>query len=258
MVAAGVSAPFALGLAAKQSLDGVIESDQTLQRSFGNITWPTLLPFVAVVAILPAFAVEILFRGYVQRRLLERWPPWVAIVFSSLGYMLVHMDVSNALFSLPPAIWFGWIAWKTNSVWPSIGSHMLGLVAWGLTAGLMGLTGNETLPIWFNLVAVGVGLAITGWAVRIVLAQRGVQRPRWSSPTETNAHAPSVTRASSLYPGQAGSLPYESYATRRIARLAAAASRCTSSGVIVRKVWPIFGAGSSARMRVSAWIIRGT
>ena len=52
--------------------------------------------FVLVIALLPGTTEEILFRGYVQQRLMTRWSPVVAIFVTSVLFGIAHLT--------PPAI----------------------------------------------------------------------------------------------------------------------------------------------------------
>lgn len=88
-------------------------------------------------ALLPALGEELMFRGYVQRRLLERWrPPWAIGVTSAL-FALGHGDIAYAAFTLPVGLWLGYLAWRTGSIVPGIAAHAFvnGVFQTGLLAG---------------------------------------------------------------------------------------------------------------------------
>jgi membrane protease YdiL (CAAX protease family) len=85
--------------------------------------------FVAVlvtsVAILPGLGEEALFRGYVQSRLLLRLPPLAAITISSLLFSIAHIDPHHVLAVIPLGFWLGIVAWRSDSIWPSVVCHMI-------------------------------------------------------------------------------------------------------------------------------------
>lgn len=79
-----------------------------------------------LVSIVPAVVEELFFRGYMQRRLLQRWSPQVAIGVTSVLFALVHMDSLHHMIAvLPLGILLGIVAYRTRSVWPSVLLHML-------------------------------------------------------------------------------------------------------------------------------------
>jgi hypothetical protein len=81
------------------------------------------LILVASASILPGLCEELLCRGYVQRRLLRRWPPLIAVTFTSVVFAGMHVDPQHVLGVLPLALWLGYVAWRADSTWPSIACH---------------------------------------------------------------------------------------------------------------------------------------
>lgn len=78
---------------------------------------------ILLLAVLPPVAEESLFRGYVQRRLLEGWSPLWAIAASSLVFAACHADPSHFIAVLPLGVWLGVVAWRCGSVWPAMLCH---------------------------------------------------------------------------------------------------------------------------------------
>ncbi len=78
---------------------------------------------IVIVALVPGFVEELLFRGYLQSRLLRRWPPVLAIGFSTLVFSAAHLDPIHVLGVIPLGLWLGTIAWRAGSVWPAILCH---------------------------------------------------------------------------------------------------------------------------------------
>lgn len=91
-----------------------------------NPSVPVAIAIVLLSSVLPAVFEEILFRGYFQRRLLERWSPVAAIGLSSLLFALVHSDsLQHICAVLPGGIFYGIVAYRTKSIWPTIVMHAL-------------------------------------------------------------------------------------------------------------------------------------
>ncbi len=82
-----------------------------------------LVLLAVLVCVLPPLVEETLFRGYIQRRLLQRWSPAAAIATSSVFFVLAHFDPVHVLAVIPLAIWLGVVAWRSDSLWPSILCH---------------------------------------------------------------------------------------------------------------------------------------
>jgi membrane protease YdiL (CAAX protease family) len=99
-------------------------SDIDLAALHAQLGWTTGILFVAFLGIVPGLVEELFFRGYMQRRLLLRWPAWAAILVTSLAFAAVHIDLSWVAFALPIGVWLGVVAWRTGSIWPAVVSHM--------------------------------------------------------------------------------------------------------------------------------------
>jgi membrane protease YdiL (CAAX protease family) len=76
-----------------------------------------------LVAVLPGIVEELMFRGYLQTRLIQRWSPAAAIVVSALIFSLAHLDPLHVCGVLPLGLWLGLIAWRSESVWPAMICH---------------------------------------------------------------------------------------------------------------------------------------
>jgi len=78
---------------------------------------------ILIVAVVPGFVEELLFRGYLQSRLLRRWPPVLAVGASALIFSAAHLDPIHVLGVVPLGLWLGTIAWRAGSVWPAMFCH---------------------------------------------------------------------------------------------------------------------------------------
>ncbi|WP_242339785.1 type II CAAX endopeptidase family protein [Anaeromyxobacter sp. SG66] len=80
--------------------------------------------FLAVVATFVAPPCEeIAFRGYLQTTLLARRAPAVAIAGSSLLFAVIHLDPVRFPALLVLGAVFGWLAWRSGSLWPAVAAH---------------------------------------------------------------------------------------------------------------------------------------
>lgn len=111
----------ALGLA--DALAWVLPPDESMAALFAQISLWDGAAFVLLVALAPGVCEELLFRGYVQSRLLERWSPFRAIATVSAIFAVMHVTPHGIVAALPLGVWFGVIAWRTGSVIPGICCH---------------------------------------------------------------------------------------------------------------------------------------
>jgi membrane protease YdiL (CAAX protease family) len=90
---------------------------------FRGRTGVLLALITVLISVMPGFSEELLFRGYLQRRLLQRWHPAAAVSVSAVIFALAHMDPTHSLGVLPLGVWLGVVAWLSRSVWPGILCH---------------------------------------------------------------------------------------------------------------------------------------
>jgi len=138
------------------------------------------LPLVLLtLAIVPAVAEELLFRGYLLRALEERWSPWLAVTATALLFGLFHtfglsgLTIERLFPSLLLGLVLGLVAQRSGSVWPGMVLHALNnalllliarsrdeLVEQGVLA-----KDSEHLPaLWL---AVAAGLTLVGLALLV-------------------------------------------------------------------------------------------
>jgi uncharacterized protein len=83
----------------------------------------TLWLMLVVAAVVVPVQEESLFRGYLQRGLLARWRPALAIAVTAILFGAMHVVPILMLVIVPVALWQSWIAWRTRSVIPGAISH---------------------------------------------------------------------------------------------------------------------------------------
>lgn len=115
--------PLAIGFSLAGLLTLILPADPSVAHLFENMSLPMFAAFILFIATVPAVVEELLFRGYLQRRLLERWSPTVAIGVTSVLFALYHVMPHAIVAVLPVGIWFGVVAWRTGSVYPGILCH---------------------------------------------------------------------------------------------------------------------------------------
>jgi len=137
-----------------------VEPSTFFDELYENVTLSEAIPFVLFMAIVPGIVEELLFRGYIQRRLLERWSPALAITVTSALFALVHLQLHHVVAVFPMGLWLGVVAWKTGSVIPSMFCHAFingTAVAWVMIVKFGGVSEDTEKVVY--IVAILGGLA---------------------------------------------------------------------------------------------------
>ena len=112
-----------IGMLAAGPVEERLGTSLDTQKLRGQFDWITGPLFVVFIGLVPGVVEELFFRGFIQRRLLRRWPPALAIGVTSVLFALVHLDPTCVVFALPLGVWLGVIAWRTGSIWPAVACH---------------------------------------------------------------------------------------------------------------------------------------
>jgi len=132
IIAIGGLVPLALGVALAIALAQVIKPDSSVQLLYQQMTWEWAVPFVLFIALVPGFVEETFFRGYMQRRLLQRWSPGVAILVTTVLFAIMHITPHAVVNAFVIGLWLGVLAWRTGSVWPGVVSHAFINGSWNI------------------------------------------------------------------------------------------------------------------------------
>lgn len=117
-------------------LGGPSESLQHIERLFRDMRGPAFLAMTLGISILPGICEELLFRGYLQTRLLQAMPAWRAIAISSVMFAFAHVDPKHAVAVIPMGVWLGVVAWVGRSIWPAVVCHLINNLASALSSHL--------------------------------------------------------------------------------------------------------------------------
>jgi hypothetical protein len=80
---------------------------------------------VGVVSLLPPLCEELAFRGGLQSALAGRRSPARAIGLSALAFAAFHLDPVRLPGVLLLGLGFGWLTWRTGSIWPAVLAHVV-------------------------------------------------------------------------------------------------------------------------------------
>jgi len=154
-----------LSVAVVVLIEMVISGDKSTLVLYENMTTPWAILFIILIGVLPGFGEELFFRGYMQRRLLQRWNPVLAIGVTSIIFGLFHVTPHGIALATIIGVWLGIIAWRTDSIWPTVCCHafinsgwnvyQVGRIHWGIPT---------IPPLWFNVIGGTVVMIAFAWS----------------------------------------------------------------------------------------------
>lgn len=99
---------------------GVLKEFETVMT---GLRGGVLIAAAAVIGLAPGFGEELLFRGYIQTRLQQRWRRLVALLVTSFLFGLIHFDPVQSTMAVGLGMWLGELADRTGSIWPAVVGH---------------------------------------------------------------------------------------------------------------------------------------
>lgn len=90
-----------------------------------NLSVIGMTGFMALAFFIGPITEELVFRGYMQSALSRRMAPWLAIIFTSLVFILLHGPmILWPMYFMHSVLW-GWIYAHTKSIRLAVAFHML-------------------------------------------------------------------------------------------------------------------------------------
>lgn len=84
-----------------------------------------LLKSLVVLALLAPLVEELIFRGLLYGWIAGRWGTFPAWIVSSLAFAAAHYEPAHIILVLPLGFLFGWLRRRTDSLLPSLVSHVI-------------------------------------------------------------------------------------------------------------------------------------
>ena len=105
------------------------ELDKLVESAYGNLLEAHSFFegsfIVIVVAVVPAVCEEVFFRGFVQKSFEQRMKPYLAIFITALFFGLYHFNPYGLISLIALGAYFGYAAYKSNSIFVSITLHFI-------------------------------------------------------------------------------------------------------------------------------------
>lgn len=105
----------------------------SIRRALEGATGSDLFAAVLVVGIMAGPAEEIFFRGYMETVLVQRWRPSLAVLVTSLGFGLLHLEWIHATLAFVLGLWLGFVTERVGCVLPAIVAHAINNTLFTLT-----------------------------------------------------------------------------------------------------------------------------
>jgi uncharacterized protein len=94
-----------------------------LGDAFRHLSPAEVVFALLIVGVMPGFAEEFLFRGYIQTRLVQRLGRWGGILITAALFGIMHMDPLQGTFAIGFGIYIGYLADKAGSIRPAMVCH---------------------------------------------------------------------------------------------------------------------------------------
>lgn len=85
----------------------------------------TFLLAILGIAIIPGICEELLFRGVMQKNIMNDKKPIYAILITSALFMLMHGDVFSIPYTFTLGVLMGYLAYRSSSILPAICYHIV-------------------------------------------------------------------------------------------------------------------------------------
>lgn len=107
-------------------LTTLIPMPDSIRRIFENfLSGSSLVDSLIATTILAPLCEEFLCRGMMLRGMLEHISPTKAILWSAFLFALIHLNPWQAIPAFALGVFFGWVYWKSRSIWLVIFLHFV-------------------------------------------------------------------------------------------------------------------------------------
>ena len=141
---------------------------QMLRQALEGAAGLELFLVVLSVGVVAPAAEEVFFRGYMQSELRRRWPRWVAVVVTSVGFALLHVDPTGVhmVLALLLGLYLGFVVELTGSTLPAVVCHVVNNVVFTLQTALRGTVEDPGIHGWLVVASAAVFVACLAWLRR--------------------------------------------------------------------------------------------
>ncbi len=132
-----------------------------LDRMMKSLSPGGAIVAVTLLGLLPGLVEELLFRGYIQTRLVARWGATWGIFWTALLFGISHLDPMQGLFAVIVGCILGFVAYRSGSIIPAMICHAVN----NLASGLIAVTAGDLTDRAANLAMLFCGVVILPLAI---------------------------------------------------------------------------------------------
>ncbi|MGL5354251.1 MAG: lysostaphin resistance A-like protein [Clostridium sp.] len=150
---------FNMGFVSVLSMTGLFQSSfDAMEQSLSFVGSSNILVSILVVGIVAPFAEELMFRGVIYKTLSKSMSITSVIVLQGVLFGVYHMNLVQGLYATFLGILFGYVTYKTKSLWPAIIMHMVNNIVSTIAPSIVGENLDSTFAVIILLI---IGFAIT-------------------------------------------------------------------------------------------------
>ncbi|MEO6039280.1 MAG: type II CAAX endopeptidase family protein [Saprospiraceae bacterium] len=139
-----------------------------------------LLANLTIIAFLPAFGEELVFRGVLQQQLMRRIAnPWVAILVTATIFSAIHGQFDGFLSRLLLGFLLGWLYWRFRNFWIPVAAHffnnglqVLGQYLYHSKVSTVDLEKDIDVPWFAAAVSALLIVAVMRWMGKVEVVER--------------------------------------------------------------------------------------
>jgi len=144
---------FNSGVLALLQLNGLLmEQIQGMNEILNPLTEANLFIMILTIGIVAPFAEEFLFRGVIYRTLSKNISIPATIIIQGVLFGIYHANLIQGVYASLLGIIFGFITYKTQSLWPAIIAHMINNTIAVIIPTVMGDIFNTTSCMIFIII----------------------------------------------------------------------------------------------------------
>ncbi len=96
-----------------------------LSRALASTSGASLAGAVLSIGLFAGLGEELLFRGFMQVRLRQRWGAWPAILISAAAFGIAHFNPLHSALAFTMGLYAGWVLERVGSIRPGMAGHVV-------------------------------------------------------------------------------------------------------------------------------------
>lgn len=150
---------FNMGFVSVLSMTGLFQSSfDAMEQSLSFVGDSNVFVSILVIGIVAPFTEELMFRGAIFKTLSKSMPITAVIILQGVLFGVYHMNLVQGMYATLLGILFGYVTYKTKSLWPAIIMHMVNNTVSTIAPSIVGENLDSTFAVIMLLI---IGFIIT-------------------------------------------------------------------------------------------------